>query len=164
MLQHDGDIWQEVWNAILQRGPETAVGTKVKSHTTIADIERGITTRDHKEGNDNADTQAKQRAYSDNKSFAEVANWAHYRTCKYIAFLKSVHTDRNTLRLGTFKIQGINSLIQLILFGNLTWLHWEEFQLIERVYLGIFCMMQILTIKFIRKQQVKGENSTYIEQ
>ncbi|MEL6694942.1 MAG: hypothetical protein AAFP89_01825 [Bacteroidota bacterium] len=79
-------------------------------------------------------------------------------------FLKPIHTDRNTLRLGTFKIQGINSLIQLILFGNLTWLHWEEFQLIERVYLGIFCMVLILTIKFIRKQQVKGENSTYIEQ
>ena len=43
-IQKDGDLWQQAWIAILQRGPENQPVRKVKGHATQEDVEAGVTT------------------------------------------------------------------------------------------------------------------------
>lgn len=44
-LQTNGDLLQRIWNAINQRGPATATATKLKGHTTQADIDQTTITK-----------------------------------------------------------------------------------------------------------------------
>jgi 4-hydroxybenzoate polyprenyltransferase len=62
-------------------------------------------------------------------------------------FVKQIHTKRNIWQIKNFQVVNINSLIMLILFGNLLLLHWSKFQNMEKIYLIGFCLIQIALIQ-----------------
>ena len=53
-LQTDGDLWKDMWEATLIRGPAAHCITKVKGHATEKDVASGLATQRDKEGNDEA--------------------------------------------------------------------------------------------------------------
>jgi len=65
-------------------------------------------------------------------------------------FFSFDHTESNIMSLGRFKVVNLNSGIYLIVFGMLTFLYWSEYSIIERVYLLLFCVLQISSIKIQR--------------
>jgi len=62
-------------------------------------------------------------------------------------FLEQIHSKRNVWQLGNVQIVNFTSLILLILFGNLLLLHWSEYQGVEKIYLILFCVIQIALIR-----------------
>eukprot|EP00973_Karenia_brevis_P039631 5473512-Karenia_brevis.AAC.1 len=57
-LQNDGDIWQLIHEALVQRGPRSVAISKVKGHATWSDCKSELQ-RCHKRNNDKADNLAK---------------------------------------------------------------------------------------------------------
>ena len=57
-LQKDGDLWEQAWNAVLERGASNQNLRKVKGHATIQYIEAGLRAAADKEGNDKSDANA----------------------------------------------------------------------------------------------------------
>ena len=53
-LQKNGDLWQQAWQAVVQRGSCNQTLRKVKGHATKEDIQKGISNVKDKEGNDKA--------------------------------------------------------------------------------------------------------------
>lgn len=72
-------------------------------------------------------------------------------------FVKQIHTKRNIWQIKSFQIVNINSLILLLLFGNLLLLHWSEYQTMEKVYLIVFCLIQIALIQIDKTYETKKE-------
>ena len=59
-LQKDGDAWELAWRAIVCRGAAAQTLRKVKGHATEEDVRQGKCTEEDRQGNDEADTAAKQ--------------------------------------------------------------------------------------------------------
>ena len=60
-LQADWDLWQQAWQAIRKRGYGNQEIRKAKRHATEHDIERSLSTRQDKDGNDKNDTNADEK-------------------------------------------------------------------------------------------------------
>ena len=63
-LQADGDLWEQAWEAVLQRGPAAQRLSKVKGHATAQQVEEGLVQACDKAGNDWADEFANKGAFS----------------------------------------------------------------------------------------------------
>ena len=57
-LQTDGDLWQQAWLAVVQRGSGNQSLRKVKGYATMEDIQQGLSNKEDKEGNDKSDNLA----------------------------------------------------------------------------------------------------------
>lgn len=67
-----------------------------------------------------------------------------------LAFIPQLHTERNIGQIGNFRIVNSNSIIMLLIYANLSFLHWTEYQVLEKVYLIVFCLIQICLIQIQR--------------
>ena len=54
-LQREGDLWEQAWNAVIDRRAANQDLRKVKVHPTKEDAEAGTSTAADKEGNDKSD-------------------------------------------------------------------------------------------------------------
>ena len=101
-LQPDGDLWQQVWRAIAERGPHAQKLTKVKGYATSEDVvEERVRGRD-KAGNDWADDLAERGAVrigteqgvlgTKRTASIEMASWVKMRHAAYCAFMFQVQT------------------------------------------------------------------------
>lgn len=100
-LQADGDLWEVVWHAILERGVHTQAVSKVRGHATKEQVEAGTVRACDKCGNDWADTFADKGALQDRDvmlgsvfygSKGHVAAWFVKRQKAYVTFLSKVQT------------------------------------------------------------------------
>ena len=63
-MQHDGDLWQLAWRAILTRGAGNHDLRKVIGHATPEDLDQGRSNVEGKEGNDVSDVQTTESTHS----------------------------------------------------------------------------------------------------
>ena len=90
-LQKDGDLWQQAWYAVVQRGSSSQSLRKVKGHATKEDIQKGISNEEDKEGNDKSDKLADEGVESiQGRGFVKLASWIAERHDKYGSFIKRV--------------------------------------------------------------------------
>ena len=66
-LQKDGDLWEQAWKAVLNRGAANQDPRKVKGHATIEDIKAGRSIDADKKGNDKSDENADKRCRDDQR-------------------------------------------------------------------------------------------------
>lgn len=71
-------------------------------------------------------------------------------------FVKQTHTEINIWNIFGFQIVNMNSLTMLVLFGNLLLLHWSNYQIVEKIYLIMFCVIQVASIR-IAKASITDE-------
>ena len=57
-LQKDGDLWQNLNESVTRKGPPAIRLTKIKAHTKRGDVDSGLITHEHREGNLEADAAA----------------------------------------------------------------------------------------------------------
>ena len=90
-LQTDGDLWQQAWYAVVQRGSSNQSLRKVKGHATLEDIQKGISNEEDKKGNDKGDELADDGVESiQGRGFVKLASWIADRHDKYGSFIKRV--------------------------------------------------------------------------
>ena len=90
-LQKDGDLLQQAWNAVVQRGPSNQSLRKVKGHTTKEDIQKGISKEGDKEGNERSDENADKRVIKiAGEGLVRLGAWVAGRHDKYIALMKRI--------------------------------------------------------------------------
>ena len=58
-LHKDGDLWEQIWEAIHKRGLYNQQIRWVKGHATDKQVEEGISSQRDQYGNDRSDTNAK---------------------------------------------------------------------------------------------------------
>ncbi len=90
-MQADGDLWKSFWDAILTRGPLSITFTKVKAHTTTDDVAKGITTEEHRDGNNLADKGATFGTGALMDGLLSFATWMSQRSEEYRKFMHRVH-------------------------------------------------------------------------
>ena len=91
-LQTDGDLWQQAWIAVVQRGARNQSLRKVKGHATSEDVQQGLSNKEDKEGNDKSDKLADDGVESiQGRGLVELASWISDRHDMYGIFMKRVH-------------------------------------------------------------------------
>ena len=91
-LHKDGDLWEVFEKAVKERGHKSVKATWVKGHATEAHIAKGITTDEHRIGNNNADHAASkigQRIHTDSNH--QLAGVQQARTANYTKLVKDIH-------------------------------------------------------------------------
>ena len=88
-LQKDGDLWKNMWEATLIRGPRAHCITKVKGHATKEEVDKGIATAKDKKGNDQADECATKGVNT--LGLANATMWLSRRHEAYIQLMKRIH-------------------------------------------------------------------------
>ena len=77
-LESDGDLWEHFYRAVSSKGHEAIRITKVEGHAIEKHIQDGISTEEHKKGNDIADSVADEgvRVYGKDlvKAAAKLSN------------------------------------------------------------------------------------------
>ena len=90
-LQRDGDLWQQAWTAILQRGVESQDLRKVKGHATPKDIAEGRSNKIDAEGNDRSDKNAdKGVELIMGRGLVVLGKWLAKRHDGYVQFMKRI--------------------------------------------------------------------------
>ena len=88
-LQKDGDLWELAWQAILKRGASNQRIRKVKGHATLQDVEKGVSTKEDRQGNNKADEIADTGVMMVNgKGLVKLGAWLASRHQDYIQFMK----------------------------------------------------------------------------
>ena len=91
-LQTDGDLWQQAWIPIVQRGAANQSLRKVKGHATNEDRQQGLSNNEDKEGNDKSDKLADDGVeHIQGRGLVKLASWISDRHDMYGAFMKRVH-------------------------------------------------------------------------
>ena len=90
-MQVDGDLWLILWEALLIRGPATAAFTWVKGHATEADIAKGISDAELRNGNRNADKAATEGTDAHRPGLLALTRWAAARHAAYIKFMHKIN-------------------------------------------------------------------------
>ena len=62
-LMRDGDLWENLYNIIEERGPESTSFTKIKAHCDMKDVNEGRTSFADMDGNSEADIAADNGTY-----------------------------------------------------------------------------------------------------
>ena len=78
--EKDGDLWELFAKLIRQRGPSSAIITKVKGHATEEMVQQGKVKQEEKRGNDWADAAADEGATKSQgrlQCFGELYSWRH---------------------------------------------------------------------------------------
>ena len=88
-LQKDGDLWKNMWEATLIRGPRAHCITKVKGHATKEEVDKRIATAKDKKGNDQADECATKGVKS--LGLTNATLWFSRRHEAYIQLMKRIH-------------------------------------------------------------------------
>ena len=99
-LQTDGDLWGQVWEAVVARGAKSQALGKVKAHASEEDVVQGKVRRQDKLGNDWADDLAERGALRIGSHEAQdvdrrtrqtisivLAQWMKQRHAAYRAFM-----------------------------------------------------------------------------
>lgn len=85
----NGDLWQQAWRAVVQRGSSSQSLRMVKGHATKEDIQKGISNEEDKEGNDKSDKLADEGVESiQGRGLVKLASWMAERHDKYGSFMK----------------------------------------------------------------------------
>ena len=91
-MQADGDLWEQVWQAILKRGAANQQIRKVKGHATSEDVQAGRSTVDDKTGNDKSDANADKGVQSiAGDGLVCLAGWVAKRQAAYKQFIARIH-------------------------------------------------------------------------
>ena len=88
-LQTDGDLWKNMWDATLIRGPKAHCITKVKGHATAKDVGNQLATQRDKEGNDEADDCATKGV--DSMGLKNATMWLARRHEAYTGLMKRIY-------------------------------------------------------------------------
>ena len=90
--EKDGDLWELFAKVIKQRGPRSAIITKVKGHATEEMVQQGKVKEEEKKGNDRADEAADVGATKSQgrlQCFGELYSWRHMCYRKFIAKMQT---------------------------------------------------------------------------
>jgi ribonuclease HI len=87
---NDGDLWAYFCAAVMRKGYTSVRITWVKGHAKQHHIEQGITTLQHKAGNDAADHAADEATALHGADVVKVAGWLHDRAKAYLGLMKKV--------------------------------------------------------------------------
>lgn len=66
--------------------------------------------------------------------------------------LKQQHTVRNRGQVQNYHVLHINGIVQLILFGSILLIHWQDFLWVERIYLFVYCLVQVASVKIEKRK------------
>ena len=88
-LQTDGDLWKNMWNATLIRGPKAHFITNVKGHATAEDVGKQLATQRDKDGDDEADDCATRGVES--MGLTNVTMWLARMHEAYIGLMGRIH-------------------------------------------------------------------------
>ena len=86
----DGDLWEHFYKAVKKKSPEAVKFTWVKGHATDEHIQKGITTKENREGNKIADETADIGVSLFGKDTLDMANILHKRHDEFQKFMIDV--------------------------------------------------------------------------
>jgi hypothetical protein len=107
-IQKDGDLWEIFEASANAKGRDSITITKVKAHATAEMINNGITTQDHKSGNDKADCAADISIALHGKEVTEIAHYYSKRHREYGAFMLRMRTMMLAIRKEVQRIRKDN--------------------------------------------------------
>ena len=88
----DGDLLKTVWQGIQKRGIRSQALTKVKGHATPEDVINGISTTEHRLGNNEADTCATRGIHEAAKdTHRRIVVWLLRRQGLYALWLRDIN-------------------------------------------------------------------------
>ena len=90
-LTPNGDLWEAFQIQVQKRQGGLWPIQKIKAHTKITDIARGISTQPRREGNEHADKLARKGVGSHSKGLAQLAYAFSKFDMIYVAFLECIH-------------------------------------------------------------------------
>ena len=91
-LQVDGDLWEQSWIAVKQRGVGNQTLRKVKGHATEKDVAEGISIAKDRGGNDKSDKLADQGVEEiAGVGFVALGKWFEGRWKHYRKLMIRVH-------------------------------------------------------------------------
>ena len=90
--QVDGDLWEQAWIAVKQRGVGNQTLRKVKGHATEKDVAEGISTAKDRGGNDRSDKLADQGVEEiAGVGLVTLEKWFEGRWKRYRKLMTRVH-------------------------------------------------------------------------
>ena len=90
-MQADGDLWEQAWEAVLQRGHAAQTLSKAEGHATAQHVDEGLVRACDKEGNDWADELANKGAFQHEPYVVKLATWLQARQSACAQFMTRVH-------------------------------------------------------------------------
>ena len=91
-LINDGDLWQQAWSILLQRGQASFRISKVKGHARDIDVQHSQELAEHKKGNDIADDAADLGLESNGNGKAAYGSYLHRRQEAYTKLVGEIQT------------------------------------------------------------------------
>ena len=86
----DGDLWEQAWEAVLERGGESVQAQWVKGHATWEMVDQGKVKARDKENSDRMDKYANKGILEHGEAEVRAVAWLAERHARYVKFIDRV--------------------------------------------------------------------------